>query len=881
VNFNLAANWIKSTEHISSNKEKVSSLSLIFLVLLLLSNIVQAQTIDKWVLEFSGKVIDDKNNIEMQDVQIILYRDKTELNKVRTTPSGAFVFKIPQDGEYTIIFSKAGYTPKKLSINTLNVPKEISDKTAVFRYNGAKVYLFEVIPDLDVSILEQPIGKIYFDLSQKNFDYDKEYTKSIKTKVEVLSKALEVKKQKELEKAMEVAKQKSEFDKLIADGDVSLNAKRFDEAVLFYTKALNLNVDNTACNSKIKDAKEAKKADELAKKQAEFDRYINEGNTLLASKKFDEAVIQYNKGFLMNYDNQKATERIENCKLEKKKDEFDRYLKDGDQLITQKKFDEGIKEYQKALAMNFDNGTSESKIKLAQNYKSDAILAKKKSEFDGYVKTGDDLLAQKQFDNSVKEYQKALAMSFDNPTAEAKILTVKKTQEDEIKTKKRIQFDNLISAGDLDFGAKKYDDAISKFKKAVELNFNNELADQKIKLTIESQKAEAEAKAKAEADAKAAAELAKKKAEFEAAIKKGDDALAGKKFDDAIAAFNNALAIKFDDATANAKIGQAQQAKIAEADRQKAEAEAKAKAAAELAKKKAIFDKNIKTGDEKLALNKFDDALSSYNSALETEVDNVLANAKINAARKAKVDEEERIKSEIEAKARLEALKKAKEEANAKAKLEAEQNAIEEAEARAEREAREKILAEVEAAKKNREDAIKKAAEEAKLKAETEARKKAEAEAAKKAKDEQTAKLLAEAEAAKAAKAKKIAENEPKKKTETANQAAKSDPVKGMTDAEKAQKEAQEAEAKAKAELARKMTEAEREEFLSDLAKKYPEGVTTEEQNFAKMKITRIIVVKNKKAHEYKMIVFPYGTYYKKDGSDISKSIFDAETKNK
>jgi hypothetical protein len=47
------------------------------------------------------------------------------------------------------------------------------------------------------------------------------------------------------------------------------------------------------------------------------------------------------------------------------------------------------------------------------------------------------------------------------------------------------------------------------------------------------------------------------------------------------------------------------------------------------------------------------------------------------------------------------------------------------------------------------------------------------------------------------------------------------------------------------------------------------------------MKITRIIVVKNKKAHEYKMIVFPYGTYYKKDGSDISKSIYDAETKNK
>ena len=75
------------------------------------------------------------------------------------------------------------------------------------------------------------------------------------------------------------------------------------------------------------------------------------------------------------------------------------------------------------------------------------------------------------------------------------------------------------------------------------------------------------------------------------------------------------------------------------------------------------------------------------------------------------------------------------------------------------------------------------------------------------------------------------------------------------------------------------MTEAERELFLSDLAKKYPEGVTVEEQTYPKMKITRIIVVRNKKAHEYKKIVFSYGTYYKKDGTDISKSIYDAETR--
>jgi hypothetical protein len=45
----------------------------------------------------------------------------------------------------------------------------------------------------------------------------------------------------------------------------------------------------------------------------------------------------------------------------------------------------------------------------------------KQTEFDGFLKAGDDLLGQKQFDNAVKEYQKAVAMSFDNPTAEQKL----------------------------------------------------------------------------------------------------------------------------------------------------------------------------------------------------------------------------------------------------------------------------------------------------------------------------------------------------------------------------------------------------------------------------------------------------------------------------
>ena len=97
------------------------------------------------------------------------------------------------------------------------------------------MYLFEVVPDLDVSILDKPIGKIYFSPDEKNFDYDKQYTKTIKTQVEVLTKALEVRKEKERQVAVAQEKKKSEFGATIADGDAKLAAGKFDEAIFSFT----------------------------------------------------------------------------------------------------------------------------------------------------------------------------------------------------------------------------------------------------------------------------------------------------------------------------------------------------------------------------------------------------------------------------------------------------------------------------------------------------------------------------------------------------------------------------------------------------------------------------------------------------------------------
>ncbi|HLP10954.1 MAG TPA: hypothetical protein VK177_03420 [Flavobacteriales bacterium] len=131
---------------------------------------------------------------------------------------------------------------------------------------------------------------------------------------------------------------------------------------------------------------------------------------------------------------------------------------------------------------------------------------------------------------------------------------------------------------------------------------------------------------KATADANA-----KKKADFDAAISAGDSKLSAKDFAAAVTEYNKALALKVDDAAAQAKIKEANDAKVAY-DKELAD---KATADAN-AKKKADFDAAITTGNGKLTSKEFDKAIAEYNKALALGVDNDAANAKIKEATDAK-----------------------------------------------------------------------------------------------------------------------------------------------------------------------------------------------------------------------------------------------------
>ncbi len=69
------------------------------------------------------------------------------------------------------------------------------------------------------------------------------------------------------------------------------------------------------------------------------------------------------------------------------------------------------------------------------------------------------------------------------------------------------------------------------------------------------------------------------------------------------------------------------------------------------------------------------------------------------------------------------------------------------------------------------------------------------------------------------------------------------------------------------------------EAFLNELAKKYPNGKTIEYYDLPGKKIKRVIIVENKLATEYLEVRYNYGTFFFRNGQNISRAIFISETK--
>ncbi|MEM7162768.1 MAG: hypothetical protein AAF487_10065 [Bacteroidota bacterium] len=458
---------------------------------------------DEDFIHVYGAIKDYQTRRKISGVDVIVKQDGKAFKTITTTANGKFEFFLPLDHIYNIEYQKSNYVSKNIEIDSRNVPEE--QRAGGFSMN-TDVEIFESVPDVDFSFLENPIGKANWDESRGGINWNFDYIESVKNQIERLMKEYE-KAKKEDDKEEETANKEEEqrnlkFEKLMKDGGTALASKKYDEAIAKYQEAVALKGDNETAKSKLEEARSLK-ADQ-------------------------EAVAEANK-------------------------KFNEFLDKGDDAMKAKNYEDAINYYQSALSVK--EGEKYPKDQIAQAEKLMEELAKQQAEqkaFDDLISQGESNLEKNEFDDAIENFEKALEINPLDREVKSKIQDAKAKKEDYLANKeKEEQYAAVILEADGLFEQEKYQDAIAKYKEAQKIKANEEYPDERIK--------EAESKIEEVAQKeKEAEELAQKEEEYNQFMTEGNRNFSDKKFNEAIANFKDALKVKEGDTEALSKLDEAQ-----------------------------------------------------------------------------------------------------------------------------------------------------------------------------------------------------------------------------------------------------------------------------------------------------------------------------------
>ena len=138
----------------------------------------------KRFLGFEGKIyqtgLDVRCSKKILDSALIIIFDEGErtTDSLLFTENGNYDFGLPLNSQFMVSIYKNGFVTKKLHINT-NVPKFYKEETTM----EFEMDLYKKIDEVDVSILNNPVAEIYYNVQLKDFDYDHVFTDEVNRKV--------------------------------------------------------------------------------------------------------------------------------------------------------------------------------------------------------------------------------------------------------------------------------------------------------------------------------------------------------------------------------------------------------------------------------------------------------------------------------------------------------------------------------------------------------------------------------------------------------------------------------------------------------------------------------------------------------------------------
>lgn len=215
----------------------------IFICVIALNARAQTLTVD-----VSGTISSEKSS-RLQGAVISVTKDGKHFTSFPTSFEGTYHLYLPLGSEYEVNVAKKNYVHKVFTVNTMGVPYNEGRKK--FSDIIADVELIAFQEGVDYSLLDQPMNKFYYNSKKEDFEYDREYCKSMLALVEQIKEANK--------EAVQLAKQAEE--KLLLAADLAKQKMIKDELLAIQTETFKRLNDELAKSSEV--VAETKTSDDL------------------------------------------------------------------------------------------------------------------------------------------------------------------------------------------------------------------------------------------------------------------------------------------------------------------------------------------------------------------------------------------------------------------------------------------------------------------------------------------------------------------------------------------------------------------------------------------------------------------------------------------
>lgn len=492
----------------------------VFLFVFLFPSVFLAQNA---ALVLSGTVISQNDKSKLSGAKIIIKKNGSNYENVVTDTKGKFLVRLPPDGKFLLEFTYPEYVVKRISFNTTNVPPEFwAEGDFEFPFD---MTLFKQVEGLDVSILNQPLAEVAIDPTTGNFSYDKEYTKSVKERIEKLQADLE-----QIEK---------DYMAKMAAGNKAVAQQDYSGAKVYFEAALAFKPGDAEAKSKLDDVQKKYDA-QMAEKNKEkaYTQAIEAAEMALHNGDLKSAETEFLKAFDAKPGDVYARDQIKDVR-----DKMAASAKAEQIYMT------SIAKADAALAVN-DYLTAKAEYTKATEAKPDDKYAK-----DQLAHVGDLLLADAQRES---DYIKAIERgesskeAKDYEAAKAAFEQASQVKPDEKYPKDQITEINALIA-EIALKAKNYEDAIKRADAAFKQN-DFEVAKTAYQEAIDINPLQQYPKDQIVAITAKLQEMKQKEAQYAELIKDADMRYDSKDFIAAKSEYTKALEIKPSEAHPKARI---------------------------------------------------------------------------------------------------------------------------------------------------------------------------------------------------------------------------------------------------------------------------------------------------------------------------------------